>query len=93
MNSIVNEMTSFLVMDVLEKAKEMQQRGIDVIHLEVGEPDFDVPDCVNQAVKDALDNHETHYTHSLGLIELRKETLFVSLSKCLRTPMLALLQA
>ncbi|MBQ0023485.1 MAG: pyridoxal phosphate-dependent aminotransferase [Prevotellaceae bacterium] len=73
MNSIVNEMTSFLVMDVLEKAKEMQQRGIDVIHLEVGEPDFDVPDCVNQAVKDALDNHETHYTHSLGLIELRKE--------------------
>lgn len=73
MNSIVDEMTSFLVMDVLEKAKEMQKSGIDVIHLEVGEPDFDVPECVNRAVADALSNHETHYTHSLGMIELREE--------------------
>lgn len=73
MNPIVDEMTSFLVMDVLEKAKEMQKNGINVIHLEVGEPDFDVPECVNRAVADALANHETHYTHSLGMIELREE--------------------
>ena len=73
MNPILNDMTSFLVMDVLEKAKELQQQGINVIHLEVGEPDFDVPECVNQAVKDALDDRFTHYTHSLGMIELRQE--------------------
>ena len=37
------EMTSFIVMDVLEKAGEMERRGIDIVHLEVGEPDFDTP--------------------------------------------------
>lgn len=73
MNPRVEEMTSFMVMDVLERANEMQRQGIDVIHLEVGEPDFDVPDVVNKAVKSALDNHLTHYTHSLGDPELRSE--------------------
>ncbi len=73
MNPQIDKMTSFLVMDVLEKANEMQRNGIDVIHLEVGEPDFDVPQCVNKAVEQALANHETHYTHSLGLVELREE--------------------
>lgn len=73
MNPQVDKMTSFLVMDVLEKANEMQRNGIDVIHLEVGEPDFDVSQCVNEAVGQALANHETHYTHSLGLVELREE--------------------
>ena len=38
------ELTSFIVMDVLEKAKEMEREGVHVIHLEVGEPDFDAPD-------------------------------------------------
>ncbi len=67
-----DEMTSFIVMDVLEKAHEMERAGIDVIHLEVGEPDFDVPQCVNDAVKEALNDGDTHYTHSLGKIELRE---------------------
>ncbi len=54
------EMTSFIVMDVLEKAHEMERVGIDVIHLEVGEPDFDVPQCVNDAIREALDEGDTH---------------------------------
>ncbi len=37
------EMTPFLVMDVLERAHAMENQGIDVVHLEVGEPDFDLP--------------------------------------------------
>ena len=37
MNKTVDEMTSFLVMDVLEKAGEMSREGIDIVHLEVGE--------------------------------------------------------
>lgn len=66
-------MTSFIVMDVLEKAGEMERNGIDVVHLEVGEPDFDIPQCASDAVKQALDEGDTHYTHSLGIIELREE--------------------
>ena len=58
-------------MEVLEKAQEMEKQGIDVIHLEVGEPDFDIPSCVKEAVCDALNGGLTHYTHSLGDAELR----------------------
>ncbi len=64
-------MSPFIVMEVLERAKKMQQLGIDVVHLEVGEPDFDVPQCVSEAVADAMRTSQTHYTHSLGNIELR----------------------
>ncbi len=59
-------------MDVLEKAHEMEREGIDIIHLEVGEPDFDTPACIKAAACSALDAGHTHYTHSLGLLELRE---------------------
>ncbi len=68
----LNDITSFIVMDVLEKAHEMEHKGIDIIHLEVGEPDFDTPSCIKAAACKALDDGHTHYTHSLGLLELRK---------------------
>jgi aspartate/methionine/tyrosine aminotransferase len=64
--------TSFIVMDVLEKAHDLERQGINVIHLEVGEPDFDTPPCVKAAACRALDEGHTHYTHSLGLFELRE---------------------
>ncbi len=66
------EITPFIVMDVLEKAHEMERKGVNVIHLEVGEPDFDTPVCIKDAVCKALQDGHTHYTHSLGLIELRE---------------------
>jgi len=65
-------MTPFIVMDVLERANEMERQGVHVIHLEVGEPDFDTPQCIKDAACKALDNGHTHYTHSLGMIELRE---------------------
>jgi aspartate/methionine/tyrosine aminotransferase len=64
--------TPFLVMEILERAKEMERQGIGVIHLEVGEPDFDSPECVKAAAREALAMNETHYTHSLGEIKLRE---------------------
>jgi len=62
----------FIVMDVLEKAQELERMGERVIHLEVGEPDFDTPECINEASYRAICDGKTHYTHSLGLIELRE---------------------
>jgi aspartate/methionine/tyrosine aminotransferase len=59
-------------MEVLEKAHDMERKGIHVIHLEVGEPDFDTPGCVKEAACKALEEGYTHYTHSLGCIELRE---------------------
>jgi aspartate/methionine/tyrosine aminotransferase len=66
------EMTSFIVMDVLERANEMERAGHHIIHLEVGEPDFDTPPCIKEAACRALEDGHTHYTHSLGIYELRE---------------------
>ena len=68
----IDKITSFIVMDVLEKAHEMEREGTHIIHMEVGEPDFDTPQCIKDAACKALDNGHTHYTHSLGMIELRE---------------------
>jgi aspartate/methionine/tyrosine aminotransferase len=62
----------FIVMEVMEKAAEMEKRGEHVIHLEVGEPDFDTPQCIKDAAIKAIGDGKTHYTHSLGLMELRE---------------------
>ena len=66
------EIKPFIVMDVLERAHAMEQAGINIIHLEVGEPDFDVPQCVKEAARRALEQGYTHYTHSMGNLKLRE---------------------
>jgi (5-formylfuran-3-yl)methyl phosphate transaminase len=66
------EITPFLVMDILERAKELERQGEHVIHLEIGEPDYDTPAVVMEAAYRAMAAGETQYTHSQGLIELRE---------------------
>ncbi|MGD2126545.1 MAG: pyridoxal phosphate-dependent aminotransferase [Desulfobacteraceae bacterium] len=63
---------SFIVMDVLEKAHELEREGRHIVHLEIGEPDFPTPECICEAAEEAIREGHTHYTHSLGLIELRE---------------------
>jgi aspartate/methionine/tyrosine aminotransferase len=67
-----SKFTSFIVMDVMAKAEELERRGEHVIHLEVGEPDFPTPKVITKAANDALSNNKTRYTHALGLLELRQ---------------------
>lgn len=62
----------FIVMDVLERAHELEREGRDIIHLEIGEPDFQTPLCICEAARGAMEEGRTHYTHSLGIIELRE---------------------
>ena len=62
----------FIVMDVLEKAHQLENQGRHIIHLEIGEPDFPTPEVVCEAACEAIRRGETHYTHSLGIIELRE---------------------
>jgi aspartate/methionine/tyrosine aminotransferase len=66
------EITPFLVMDILERAKELERAGEHVIHLEIGEPDFPTPEVIKAAAYRAMAAGETQYTHSQGLIELRQ---------------------
>ena len=65
--------TPFYVMELLEKAKEMEARGEDIIHMEVGEPDFTMPQLVKEEAIKAIISNETYYTHSLGIHELRQK--------------------
>jgi aspartate/methionine/tyrosine aminotransferase len=62
----------FIVMDVLERAQALERQGRKIIHLEVGEPDFPTPECICEEANKAICDGFTHYTHSLGLIELRE---------------------
>jgi aspartate/methionine/tyrosine aminotransferase len=62
----------FIVMEVLEKAQELERSGARVIHLEIGEPDFDTPRKIADAAIAAIRRGETHYTHSMGILPLRE---------------------
>ena len=62
----------FMVMEVLERAKALEGEGREIIHLEVGEPDFETPDCIREAGIKAIREGKTRYSHSLGLPELRE---------------------
>ncbi len=68
----VQNIKPFMVMEVLEAAQELESKDIDIIHLEVGEPDFETPRCIKEAAKKAIDEGKTKYTHSLGIKELRE---------------------
>jgi len=57
--------------EVLVKAKALEAQGRDIIHLEIGEPDFDTPRNIIDAAVDALHKGFTHYGPSAGLMELR----------------------
>src|SRR5579863_8352650 len=58
--------------EVLNKARALERQGKDVVHLEIGEPDFDTPLNVVEAAIDALHKGWTHYGPSAGLPELRQ---------------------
>ncbi|MGB2692714.1 MAG: pyridoxal phosphate-dependent aminotransferase [Thermodesulfobacteriota bacterium] len=71
-SKLSDEISPFYVMDVLERAKEIELSGESVIHFEVGEPDFPTPDVIaNKAIK-SIKEGDTKYTHSLGIPELRQ---------------------
>ncbi|MBE9485980.1 MAG: pyridoxal phosphate-dependent aminotransferase [Chloroflexi bacterium] len=65
--------TPFLAMEVMERAKEMDAAGREIIYLCLGEPDFTTPPAILAATGQALAEGATSYTHSQGLIELRQE--------------------
>ena len=66
-----SDISSFIVMDILERAKAMEAAGENIVHLEIGEPDFDTPEPIKKAGIAAIEGGQTKYTHSLGLFELR----------------------
>src|SRR2546423_6503314 len=58
--------------EVLVKARALEAKGRDIVHLEIGEPDFDTPSNIIEAATDALHKGFTHYGPSAGLPQLRE---------------------
>ena len=57
--------------EVLARARALERKGKEIVHLEIGEPDFDTPAHIREAAKRALDDGATHYGPAAGLPELR----------------------
>src|SRR2546428_9496958 len=58
--------------EVLARARQLERSGREIVHLEIGEPDFDTPVHIKDAAKQALDAGATHYGPSAGLAEVRE---------------------
>ncbi|MGH2460353.1 MAG: aminotransferase class I/II-fold pyridoxal phosphate-dependent enzyme, partial [Chloroflexota bacterium] len=58
--------------EVLAKARALEARGKNVVHLEIGEPDFDTPAHVVEAGAASLQSGDTHYSPSSGIPDLRQ---------------------
>lgn len=59
--------------EVLAHARALEAKGMEVVHLEIGEPDFDTPKNICDAATEAINKGYTHYTTSQGIPELRTE--------------------
>jgi aspartate/methionine/tyrosine aminotransferase len=68
----IQEIEPFLAVEMGERAEALERAGIDVVHLEFGEPDFEAPPVVREALQRALKDGRTRYTHSLGILPLRE---------------------
>ncbi len=66
------EIEPFVVMEVMERAEALEAKGEQLIHLEVGEPDFPTPVCIQEAMARAVKDGRMGYTHSLGILPLRE---------------------
>ena len=68
----VGDIESFKVMDLLKRARELEALGHDVVHMEVGEPDFPTAAPIAEAAKAAIEQGRTQYTPATGIPELRQ---------------------
>jgi len=68
----VDTPTTETAFSVLAEVNKLKETGKDIVSFAIGEPDFDTPEHIRQAAKDALDRNETHYGPAIGIPPLRK---------------------
>ncbi len=67
----INRIQPSATLEMTAKAAELRQKGVDVINLSVGEPDFNTPENIIKKAKKAMDEGHTKYTPGAGILELR----------------------
>lgn len=87
LGSAASRLGSEAAFTVFGRARELQAQGRDIIHFEIGEPDFDTPEHIKAAGKAAIDANFTHYAPNPGLTEFREQIAdFATRFRKLRTP-------
>ena len=71
-SKLVENLSPFYVMEVLEHAKKLESEGRDIVHFEVGEPDFGTPAEICESAIESINRGETKYTSSVGIQDLRE---------------------
>ena len=77
----IEDIQPFHVMALLARAKELEAEGKDIIHMEIGEPDFPTPAPIIEAAIKAISAGDVHYTPAVGLLELREAIAAFYLSR------------
>lgn len=68
----INNLSESQTIAMAAKSRELREKGLDVISLSLGEPDFDTPEFIKNAAKQALDDNHTHYPPVPGYLDVRK---------------------
>ncbi|MCF8233262.1 MAG: pyridoxal phosphate-dependent aminotransferase [Bacteroidales bacterium] len=68
----IKRLSESATLEMTRRSRELKEKGVDVINLSIGEPDFNTPACIKEAARKAIDNNFTHYTPVAGIPELRK---------------------
>jgi len=68
----IRNLSESATLEMARKSRELKARGVDVINLSIGEPDFNTPDCIKEAAINAIHDNFTHYTPVSGTTELRE---------------------
>lgn len=71
-SDLINRVPASSTITMAQKARDLKEKGLDVISLTLGEPDFDTPQQIKDAAKQALDDGYTKYTPIPGLVSFRK---------------------
>ncbi|HEY9342307.1 MAG TPA: pyridoxal phosphate-dependent aminotransferase, partial [Hanamia sp.] len=72
LSSILSRFSESGTLQMAKLGRELKAKGIDVIGLSVGEPDFNTPDHIKEAAKKAIDDNYSHYTPVAGYLDLRE---------------------
>jgi len=68
----MRDIEPFLAVEVGDRAQALERQGVDVVHLEFGEPDFNTPPAIREAAEKALKDGRTRYVETLGILPLRE---------------------
>ena len=66
------KVSSFMVMDIMRQANDIERNGNSVVHFEVGQPSLGISDSIKEYLKNAIDNDDLGYTDSIGIYSLRE---------------------